>query len=466
MKNIGIITSFLFITLTCFQANAGIRVDSATINIFLAPKQATVLTFYDANYQDKKLSFKNLTDTFANVGIKILIDKPTEFAHFNIRRTLDKNIEVNQRFYLAPGSVSNFKLGEQFKLVSRDKRSMIGVLEQIDSTFVLSEDQSKIENKKLVDYLQIIKEDYIKASNFLSFCRDRAKITVQEFKWLQVDLECKYFKTFFTCINNNKQFSLDVKDIIDAELTLYNSKISDFQDIRAQSVINSALSILYYLASGSYALNFDKIAQYAIENLREVAVPSLFRVIQIIPEIGNEKYRNQVDKIKKLCNQTQLMYIESYLNVRIEHPESILLISSKTSTIKSFKDILEENKGKLFLIDFWASWCAPCRQETPILVRKQRYYKSSNIVFIGISLDEDEKTDEWIKALKIDKQFVNPNQYKLKNPKGSRLLQNINLQSIPKYVLLDGEGKILNNDFSRPSDSDFEHKINNYLRLQ
>jgi thiol-disulfide isomerase/thioredoxin len=466
MNYIGRITFFLCVSLTSFQAKAEIRADSTTINIFLAPGQATVLTFYDANYQNKKILFKNSADTSANVGIKILIDKPTEFAHFNIRRILDKRIEIDQRFYLAPGTVSNFKLGEQFKLVSNEQFAVLGILEQIDNVFVDLEGQSKFQTQKqLLDYLQKIKENYINANNILSHFKDSYKITGLQFKWLQTDLECRYFRKFFTYISHNKSLSLDINNMIYAELSVYKSKISDFQTIRSQSVINSALSILYYLASSNYALNFDKITRYALENLKEVAVPTLFRVMQIIPGINNDEYKHQVEKIKKFCNQTQLIYIESYLNINIKSPESILLISPQKKTIKTLKSILEENRGKLILIDFWASWCVPCRQEIPILVEKQKQYKSNNIVFIGISIDEDEKLGEWLNALKMDKQFFNSNHYKLKNPKGSIFLQDINLQSIPKYVLLDGEGKILLNNFPRPSEPDFDVKINNYLRL-
>jgi thiol-disulfide isomerase/thioredoxin len=466
MNYIGTITFFLCVSLTSFQAKAQIRADSTTINIFLPPGQATVLTFYDANYQNKKLLFKNSADTSANVGIKIFIDKPTEFAHFNIRRILDKRIEIDQRFYLAPGTVSNFKLGEQFKLVSNEQFAVLGILEQIDNVFVDLEGQSKFQTQKqLLDYLQKIKENYINANNILSHFKDSYKITGLQFKWLQTDLECRYFRKFFTYISHNKSLSLDINNMIYAELSVYKSKISDFQTIRSQSVINSALSILYYLASSNYALNFDKITRYALENLKEVAVPTLFRVMQIIPGINNDEYKHQVEKIKKFCNQTQLIYIESYLNINIKSPESILLISPQKKTIKTLKSILEENRGKLILIDFWASWCVPCRQEIPILVEKQKQYKSNNIVFIGISIDEDEKLGEWLNALKMDKQFFNSNHYKLKNPKGSIFLQDINLQSIPKYVLLDGEGKILLNNFPRPSEPDFDVKINNYLRL-
>ncbi len=62
---------------------------------------------------------------------------------------------------------------------------------------------------------------------------------------------------------------------------------------------------------------------------------------------------------------------------------------------------LSSFKGKYVLIDFWASWCGPCRQENPNVVRAYNAFKDKNFTILGVSLDEDK--DKWLQAIKKDK---------------------------------------------------------------
>jgi peroxiredoxin len=61
---------------------------------------------------------------------------------------------------------------------------------------------------------------------------------------------------------------------------------------------------------------------------------------------------------------------------------------------------LADFKGKYVLIDFWASWCGPCRQENPNLVNAYHQFKNKNFTVLGVSLDRDK--ENWLKAIKDD----------------------------------------------------------------
>ena len=61
---------------------------------------------------------------------------------------------------------------------------------------------------------------------------------------------------------------------------------------------------------------------------------------------------------------------------------------------------LSELRGKLVLIDFWASWCGPCRRENPNLVRAYEKYHSKGFEVFSVSLDSNK--DKWIKAIEKD----------------------------------------------------------------
>lgn len=100
---------------------------------------------------------------------------------------------------------------------------------------------------------------------------------------------------------------------------------------------------------------------------------------------------------------------------------------------------LESFRGKYVLIDFWASWCGPCRQENPNLVRTYQKFKSRNLEILGVSLDNDK--DRWLEAIKKD-QLTWAQVSDLKYWRNDVALQ-YGVQSIPANFLLDKEGKII-----------------------
>lgn len=127
--------------------------------------------------------------------------------------------------------------------------------------------------------------------------------------------------------------------------------------------------------------------------------------------------------------------------------DSVWLMGPDKSTTE-FSRFVDQNKGKVIYMDIWASWCRPCTGEMPASQVLRKKLPDSSVVFLYISLDED--FAPWQKAAQY---FGLQNSFLLTNARESALVRNLQLTSIPRYVVIGKNGKIVNKDASRPSES-------------
>jgi len=190
-------------------------------------------------------------------------------------------------------------------------------------------------------------------------------------------------------------------------------------------------------AAGSFLLNYadttetPAVAIYALGMSRNLVSPD-----QIKPALNAIAKRfPKSTKIAKLAgdldNQTAPKQSEDFVGKEaplFEMPD----LNGKTISLASLR-------GKYVLVDFWASWCKPCRMENPKVVSAYQQFKDKNFTVLGVSLDKDKGA--WVNAIKEDgltwTHISDLKQWE------SSVVPLYQIEGIPFNVLLDPQGKII-----------------------
>jgi len=154
---------------------------------------------------------------------------------------------------------------------------------------------------------------------------------------------------------------------------------------------------------------------------------------------------SQVEQIRKRIQADQAS--EKRLSIGAEAPE-IALPNPQGDTIK-----LSDLRGNYVLLDFWASWCKPCRVENPNLVKAYKRYGDQNFEIYQVSLDKKRK--DWLGAIEKDNlEWYHVSDLKFWN---SSAAQTYNVRSIPANFLLNKQGEIIEKDLRG---DDLQAKLN------
>ncbi|MES2799196.1 MAG: TlpA disulfide reductase family protein [Bacteroidota bacterium] len=174
--------------------------------------------------------------------------------------------------------------------------------------------------------------------------------------------------------------------------------------------------------------------------------PTNMDLLKLVSQAFQEKYSNS--PIASTM-ETQVMQIESAYNEYLNSKGGMKLapeIDLKNPRGKAIK--LSSLRGKYVLVDFWASWCGPCRQENPNVVRLYNKYKNKGFTIYSVSLDKDPVA--WEAAIKQDG-LIWPNHVSDLLQWQSPMISLYGFNGIPYTVLLDKKGEIIGTGLRGPS---------------
>lgn len=124
----------------------------------------------------------------------------------------------------------------------------------------------------------------------------------------------------------------------------------------------------------------------------------------------------------------------------------------------SFSDF----KGKFVYIDLWATWCGPCKAEIPHMKKIEEDYHGKNIVFVSLSLDKAKDAQKWKDY--VTKEQLKGIQLMADKDFGSDVAKNYDVNAIPRFLLFDTKGNIINADALRPSNPELRAQLDKLLK--
>lgn len=232
--------------------------------------------------------------------------------------------------------------------------------------------------------------------------------------------------------SGNEAEAEEVRQKLIARLDYQNNWVKSFVDSLGTDNIVGGYALVNYLNPVDQYDFFDK----KVKEIEAKSNPTEFE-IEFMAQFNNKR----ADIEKAVADRKIKEEMDQKLGIGKEMPD-IELPNPEGKTLK-----LSDYEGKVVLVDFWAGWCRPCRQENPNLVSAYKKYKGKGFEIFGVSLDRTR--DQWLKAIEDDN-MTWPQVSDLAYWE-SAVVKEFNITGIPANFLLDRNGVIIARNLRGPA---------------
>ena len=268
-----------------------------------------------------------------------------------------------------------------------------------------------------------VEADFTKRTDFYTVTGSKASKSIQEYlakiSGMQRDRFNIYFQTDSIKRNNGDS-------ALAQSLTKQEKQISTDEKTYTQQIVQQATNSSLALFILSTYQGMARDPNFRVNGFTDTEVVALLTdVLNKFPE------RTDIAGIRNSVEST----IPKTIWVGKPAPE-ISLPDTEGRTVK-----LSSFRGKYVLVDFWASWCGPCRRENPNVVQAFNQFKNKNFTILGVSLDRPGQKENWLKAIKEDNlTWTHISDLKFWQ---SEVVPVYQVGSIPFNVLVDPDGKVV-----------------------
>ena len=241
-----------------------------------------------------------------------------------------------------------------------------------------------------------------------------------------------------------------------------------FQNFIIQVVLEGKTDRSRSMEYINYKEAYDKLPNHMPEGelLKLGREKSLFKMVEYkesysdISDYLNEYMMTYKDStfLEEFTEQFLLGY-EKQVNEKV----GLNLLKEDGSVIR-FQDILIKNNGKVIYVDYWASWCSPCIEAMPYAEKLREEYAGQNIIFVYLSSDNDQSA--WKKAVKKYGLSNYEDSFLSLNHNNSEFIKALQIQSIPRYLIYDANGRLVEKNAPGPKDDSIREILNKHVNTQ